>query len=256
MSISSLSPETVMFLFVAALAAGFVDSIAGGGGLIALPALLSTGMPAQLALGTNKLQGTFGAFTASVQYLRHGTVALRDCGTGIVATFVGAAAGTWTVQRLDPVFMRHVIPPLLVVVLLYTLWSKGLGDRECPPRMGTLPFFLVFGVSLGFYDGFFGPGTGSFWTAACCLFLGADMRRASGITRVMNFVSNVVSLALFLMGGQVLVAVGLIMALGQVIGARVGSGMAIQRGASFIRPVFALVVAATIGRLVYLNYVR
>lgn len=256
MFVSSPSPETVAFLFVAALVAGFVDSIAGGGGLIALPALLSTGMPPQLALGTNKFQGSFGTFTASIQYLKRGTVAFRDCVPGIVATFVGAAAGTWTVQRLDPAFIRHIIPPLLVVVLIYTIRARGLGDTERPVRMGRIPFFVVFGLSLGFYDGFFGPGTGSFWTAACCLLLGADMRRAAGITRVMNFTSNIVSLTLFLLGGHVIVVVGLVMAAGQVIGAHVGSGMAIQRGASFIRPVFAVVVAATIGRLVYLNYVR
>ena len=122
--------------------------------------------------------------------------------------------------------------------------------------MGNGVFFLLFGTTLGFYDGFFGPGTGSFWTAALLVFMGHDMTQAAGTTRVMNFTSNIVALGVFMLGGNVLYAAGICMALGQIIGARLGSQLAIQNGARFIRPIFLSVVFLTIARLGYLNYVE
>lgn len=241
-------------LFATGLSAGFVDSIAGGGGLIALPALLAVGLPPAVALGTNKFQGSFGTLSASYNFIRKGRVKLRECAFGILMTLLGAAAGTWTVQRLDPAFLTYLVPVLLLLVLIYTIFSGSVGDESRPPRMGRRSFFTLFGLTLGFYDGFFGPGTGSFWTAGCCLFIGCSLTRAAGITRVMNFTSNIVSLILFIIGGHVLFGVGLCMATGQLIGARIGSGLAIQNGARFIRPIFITVVAVTIARLVYAAY--
>ncbi|MCA1793094.1 MAG: TSUP family transporter, partial [Desulfobacteraceae bacterium] len=122
------------------------------------------------------------------------------------------------------------------------------------PKMGQHLFYVLFGLGLGFYDGFFGPGTGSFWTGALLIFLGLDMTRAVGTTRVMNFVSNVVALAMFIIGGNVLWSAGLAMAAGQIIGARAGSSLAIKRGAGFIRPFFLTMVFLTIVRLIYVTY--
>lgn len=249
-----LTVEVAALLFGTGLAAGFVDSIAGGGGLIALPMLLAVGLPPQTALGTNKLQGSFGTLSASYNFIRKGRVSLRECGFGILMTFLGAGAGTWTVQRLDPAFLIYLVPVLLLLVLIYTIFSRSFGDTARPPRMAPGAFFLLFGFGLGFYDGFFGPGTGAFWTAGCCFFLGLPLTRAAGITRVMNFTSNIVSLTLFILGGNVLFTVGLCMAAGQLIGARVGSGLAIKNGARFIRPIFTAVVAVTIARLAYTAY--
>ncbi|MCP4347564.1 MAG: TSUP family transporter [Desulfobacterales bacterium] len=251
-----ITPEIFAVLFTSGLLAGFIDSVAGGGGLITLPVLLSVGLPPQLALGTNKLQGSFGTLSASYNYIKKGEVKLKDCHIGILYTFIGAAAGSWAVQMLNPLFIKHVIPFLLLFVLFYTLFSPKLGDDDHEPRMKQNMFFLVFGMGLGFYDGFFGPGTGSFWTAVLCIFLGFNMTKASGITRVMNFTSNIVALSLFIIGNNVLYSVGIIMAIGQVIGARIGSNLAIQKGARFIRPVFLTVVLITIVRLVYLNYLQ
>lgn len=249
-----MTMEMIVFLFGAGLAAGFVDSIAGGGGLIALPALLSTGLPPQIALGTNKFQGSFGTLSASYNYIQKGQASLKGAFIGIGCTFIGAAAGAWTVQRLDPGFLRHLVPIMLLLVLIYTLFSGNLGVEEQKPRMNPRAFYLIFGLGLGFYDGFFGPGTGSFWMAGLCAFQGFSMTRSAGCTRIMNFTSNIVSLILFIIGGNVLYSAGICMAIGQFIGARIGSSLAIQKGARFIRPVFLVVVAVTIGRLVYLNY--
>jgi uncharacterized protein len=249
-----ITPGTLALLFATGLVAGFVDSIAGGGGLVTLPALLAAGLPPQVALGTNKLQGSFGTLSSSYNYIRKGGVNLRACLIGIAFTLIGAMAGSWAVQVISPGFMKHVIPMLLLLVLLYTLFSPGLGFEDRQPMMKSAIFFPIFGFILGFYDGFFGPGTGSFWTAALCVFLGMNMAKAAGVTRVMNFTSNIVALSLFIVGHNVLYQVGLVMALGQIIGARLGSNLAIKKGAGFIRPIFLTVVLLTIARLVYQNY--
>jgi uncharacterized membrane protein YfcA len=241
-------------LFLTGLTAGFVDSIAGGGGLIALPAILSAGVPPHLALGTNKLQGSFGTLAASVHFIRKGAVNLKDILPGIGFTFTGAVAGSWAIQRIHAGFLKPLIPFMLLLVFVYTLRAKDLGRSPIPPKMGRPLFFMIFGLGLGFYDGFFGPGTGSFWTGALLVFLGMDMTSSTGTTRIMNFTSNGVALCVFIIGGNVLWQVGLTMAAGQVIGARIGSGMAIRRGAAFIRPIFLTMVFLTILRLIYTGF--
>ncbi len=241
-------------LFLTGLCAGFVDSIAGGGGLISLPMLLSVGLPPTLALGTNKLQGSFGSFSASWNFIRTGVVKMDESLYGIGFTLMGAAIGAFAIQQIQAGFIRHIIPGLLLFVFFYTLFSKNLGRAARDPKMGKNQFFMIFGLILGFYDGFFGPGTGSFWTGAMLILLGLDMTAASGTTRIMNFTSNIVALSVFIIGGNVLYPAGLTMAAGQIIGARIGSGMAIKRGAAFIRPIFLTMVFLTIVRLIYKNY--
>jgi uncharacterized membrane protein YfcA len=251
-----LSIELFVLLFGFGFLAGFVDSIAGGGGLISLPVLLSVGLPPQTALGTNKLQGSFGAFSAAYNYVRKGKMPFRELLPGIGFTFLGALIGAWAIQQADPSFLKHLIPVLLFVVFCYTLISPRLGFEPRPAIVSTGVFFILFGTILGFYDGFFGPGTGSFWTAAILLFLGCEMTPATGYTKVMNFTSNIVALGVFLAGANVCFSMGLSMAAGQFIGARVGSNLAIKNGARFIRPFFLIVVFVTLLRMIYVNYLR
>jgi uncharacterized protein len=250
----TLSVSSLILLFFTGLVAGFVDSIAGGGGLISLPVLLSVGIPPQLALGTNKLQGSFGTLSAAITFIRKGTVRLDENVHGIVFTFMGAVLGAWSIQQIDAGFIRHIIPVLLLFVFFYTLFTRDLGTRVSRPKMAEPLFFTLFGLGLGFYDGFFGPGTGSFWTGGLLILMGMDMTKAAGTTRIMNFTSNIVALSLFIIGKNVLYSAGLCMAAGQIIGARAGSGMAIKRGASFIRPIFLTMVFLTIVRLIIVNY--
>jgi uncharacterized membrane protein YfcA len=247
-------PLLLSILFVTGLIAGLVDSIAGGGGLITIPVLLGIGLPPQAALGTNKLQACFGSGSAMLTFIRSRTVRLHDCGTGIAFTALGAILGSYAIQLLDPGFLRLMIPWLLIAIVVYTLLTPRLGQEDIHPPMQTGPFFLTAGLSLGFYDGFFGPGTGSFWVMALILGLGFNMTKATGYTKVMNFTSNFAALVLFLAGGNVLWREGLVMGCGQFIGARIGSRMVIRRGTGFIRPVFITMVLLITARLIWQNY--
>jgi uncharacterized protein len=249
-----LNPWHFPLLFGTGLAAGFVDSIAGGGGLITLPVLLSLGLGPPEALATNKLQATFGSGSAAWHYAEAKTVPLRDCARGFVLSLLGAALGTLAVQQLDPSFLKRIIPLLLIAVAVYTLLKPQLGATDLHPRMSRGWFDLVFGLGIGFYDGFFGPGTGTFWTMAFMLGLGFNLTRATGYTKVMNFASNLSSLALFLLAGRVFFGAGLVMGVGQLLGARLGSRMVIRKGTSFIRPVFITVVLALTLKLLWDDY--
>jgi uncharacterized membrane protein YfcA len=243
-------------LFLTGLVAGFVDSIAGGGGLIALPVLLSCGLEPRHALGTSKLQATFGSGSAAWHYARAGTVDLKDCTRGFVLCIVGAALGTLSVQQLDPSFLKRAIPILLVTVALYSLLRPELGAVDLHARMGRAAFDVTFVLFIAVYDGFFGPGAGTFWTMAFVLVMGFNLTRATGYTKVMNFGSNLSSLTFFLAAGQVVFPAGLAMGAGQLLGARLGSRMVVRRGTKFIRPVFISMVLVLTAKLLYDAYVK
>jgi len=247
---------TLILLFLAGLVAGFVDAIAGGGGLITVPALLWAGLPPSLALGTNKFQASCGTALATWRYAQAGLFRGLDLRVGLVATFLAAMAGAFAVTRLSADFLRAVIPFLLVGIALYTWLRPALGTQEHPPRMPWTPFAVLFGLLLGFYDGFFGPGTGSFWMMACVLIMGTELRRATAYTKAMNLMSNLASLAIFIATGHVHYTVGLTMAAGQLLGARLGSGLVIGSGARIIRPVLIVVVLALAAKLIVDNFRR
>lgn len=242
------------FLFAVGLGAGLIDSMAGGGGLITIPALLGMGMPPQTALGTNKLQGAFGSGSAMLHFARAGAVNLRECAAGVLWTALGAAAGALAVQRLDATLLRAAIPFLLIAIAAVMLLVPRLGRDDARQRMGTKTFFLAAGLSIGFYDGFFGPGTGTFWAMAFVLLLGFNLARATAYTKVMNFTSNLVALVFFQVNGFVSLPEGIVMGLGQVAGARIGARLVITRGSRFIRPVFIAVVIAISAKLLWQNF--
>ena len=238
-------------LFAGGAVAGWVDSIAGGGGLLTIPLLLWVGLPAQVALGTNKFQSSFGSFTAAYHYTRTGVVLPSDALPGILFTLAGAAMGSVAVQLISGAVMNGVIPFLLLAIALYLLFTPSLGEGTGVPNFSRGIFYALFGLSLGFYDGFFGPGVGSFWAIAFVLGLGFDLRTATGYTKVMNFTSNIVSFFLFLAGGQVLVGAGFAMGAGEIFGAAIGSRMVVRRGVRFIRPIFVTMAVLTALKLLY-----
>jgi hypothetical protein len=238
-------------LFGTAFLAGWVDSIAGGGGMVTIPVLLAVGLPPQMVLGTNKLQASFGSFTATLHYARKDVLQFRDAWWGVVCTLAGSAAGTYAVQQLNPAILNLVIPVLLLGIAVLMLFTPSLGSDVRKARMSSGMFYLIAGLVLGFYDGFFGPGVGTFWAIAFVVALGFDLTKATGYTKLMNFTSNVVSLIVFLLGGHVLFAVGLLMGVAQVLGARLGAGMVVTRGTRFVRPVFIAVVVLMTSKLLW-----
>ncbi|MFI5355757.1 MAG: TSUP family transporter [Opitutales bacterium] len=251
-----MSPWLYPMLFLTGLVAGTVDAMAGGGGIITVPVLLNLGLPVPLALGTNKLQASFGSVSAAWHYTRQGVVDLRACRLGIALTAIGAVLGALTVQALDARLLEMLIPWLLGAIFLYTWFRPAVGQQDHPPRLPWSGFFTAFGLGLGFYDGFFGPGTGSFWTIALIALQGQNFVKATGATKVMNATSNVASLLLFLLHGSVLLSAGLTMGAGQLVGAKLGSGWVVKKGARFVRPVFLTMVALTLARLVWLAATR
>lgn len=236
--------------------AGFIDAIAGGGGIITIPVLLASGLPPHIALATNKLQGTFGSGMASINFIRKGFISWNEVLLGVFYTFVGAAIGTYAVLLIDASLLAKAIPVMLLGIFLYTLFSPKFGESDRASKMGNHLFFLVFGVGLGFYDGFFGPGTGTFWTIALVALLGLNLKKATAQTKVMNFTSNIVSLAVFLWSGNVIFTIGLLMGFGQLVGAYIGSNMVIKKEVKFIRAFFLTMVALTLLKLAYSSYIQ
>ncbi|WP_242521554.1 TSUP family transporter [Motiliproteus sp. SC1-56] len=231
-----LTLELVLMLAFAGLVAGCIDAIAGGGGMIALPMLLFAGLSPAQALATNKLQGSFGTFSASLYFIRRGLVQPRRIWPMVLCTFAGAALGTILVQMLDPSFLTAVIPLLLILIALYFLFSPQVGEEDVQRRIGEWTFALTVGFGVGFYDGFFGPGTGSFFAIAFVSLLGFGLTKATAHTKVLNLTSNLASLLFFIAGGQVVWTLGLVMAAGQLIGGRLGASLVVLKGSRLIRP--------------------
>lgn len=231
-------------LFGVAAIAGCVDTIAGGGGLITLPTLLMVGVPPAAALATNKLQGTGGSLTASLYFLRRGSVRLRENTFAIGMTFLGSVVGSWLVLTLDASALARIIPFLLIAIGSYFALSPQLGAVDSHRRISPKAFAGLAAPLLGFYDGFFGPGTGMFMAVAFVDLCGYNLTKATAHTKLLNFTSNVAALLYFLLFGTIYWSVGLAMLGGQLLGAYLGARLVFARGASLIRPVVTAVCFA------------
>lgn len=246
-----LGVDVLAILFCVALAAGFIDAIAGGGGMLTVPALLSVGIPPAQALATNKLQSSFGSFSASWYFVRNGFVNLKQMRLAIACTFAGSAIGAILVQHIDASVLTSLIPILLVCISLYFLFSPniGAGAGGGTPKLSEAAFAFSVGTSIGFYDGFFGPGTGSFFTICFVVIAQLGLVEATARTKILNFTSNIAALILFILAGLPIWKVGLIMAAGGFIGARLGAHIVISKGQRFIRP---MVVVMSMGMAIKL----
>ncbi len=245
----ALGADWLAILILGGLAAGLIDSIAGGGGLITLPLLLWAGLPPVAALATNKLQGSVGTLTATLNFLHKGHLDWRLAAPPVFCAFVGSLAGAAAVQRLDPESLRRLLPLLLLGFALFFLLSPRLSDRDARARVGAPLFALIVGLGVGFYDGFFGPGAGMFFVIGCVLLLGLRASRATALTKAMNFASNGAALLGFALAGQVLWPIGLAMGIGQSIGAWIGSHLVMRNGAAIVRPALVLVAITMALRL-------
>ncbi len=249
-----LELSTLLVLSLCSIIAGFIDSIAGGGGLLTIPALLSVGIPPAQALATNKLQSSFGSFSASFYFLRRGYIDLKLIRNAILFTFIGSACGTLLVQQIDPSSLKQAIPFMLIGFALYFIFSPHIGDEDRQQRMNFFLFSLLVGLVVGFYDGFFGPGTGSFLAISFVALAGFNLAKATAYSKLLNFTSNIASLIFFMLGGKILWQVGLIMGVGQFIGARLGSKMVVSKGSKIIRPLLVVMSLVMSARLLWQHY--
>ena len=250
----NISIEIILFLGIVATLAGFIDAIAGGGGLLTVPALLWVGIPPLNALATNKLQGCFGTATASVNFWRKGLLPINQLKTPIVMTFLGAICGTWLVQTVSSNSLNAIIPWLLISFALFFAFSPRASDLDRQARLSIGAFSISACSLIGLYDGFFGPGTGSFFMLAVILLLGFNITKATATTKLLNFTSNIASLLFFALGGHVLWLTGLVMGVGQRIGAWLGSQLAIKHGGKIIKPFLVLSSVALSIKLLLNHY--
>jgi uncharacterized membrane protein YfcA len=250
----------LVLVSLASLLAGFVDAIVGGGGLILVPALFAvfpTTHPATL-FGINKSASVWGTGMAAVQFSRRVQMRWRAILPAAAAGFAGSLAGAWTVTAVSPQFLRKLLPLVLVGVLLYTLARKDLGRDHAPRLQGTTEAWAAgaIGLVLGFYDGFFGPGTGSFFVFLFVRALGYDFLNASASAKVLNTATNLAALLLFAIKGHVWWHFALALAVANVLGSIAGTHLALKHGAGFVRGVFILVVAALILKTGYDAFLR
>lgn len=222
-----LSLHLIALLTSVAFVAGFIDAMAGGGGLLTVPALLSAGLPPALAIGTNKLQSSTGTCSAFIAFARKGQIDFRRFVAPALGAVVGGAMGALTLQVLDPGFLAGVIPLLLVAMAGYFLLAPRMSEADRHGRLG--PRGLVpFALAIGFYDGFFGPGTGSFFTTVLVTLGGMGLVRAIAHAKFLNFLTNIGSLVAMVLGGKVLWALGLAMAVGSIAGNQLGAHAAMR----------------------------
>ena len=245
-----IEPWVYPILTAVAVLTGFIDSIAGGGGLIMMPALLFAGVPPLGALATNKLQSMFGTATAFANYTRKGLIDWRSNWLTVAMVFVAAGVGVIVVQSVDSKALALVIPLLLMAVALYVLVSPRMSDEDAHQRISARAYSPI-GAAIGFYDGFFGPGTGSFFTTSLVALRGLGLTRATALTKLFNLTSNIAAVLLFAIGGQMYWILGFCMAAGAMLGGWVGSHTAMRFGAQVIRPLLVILSLALTARLLW-----
>lgn len=246
-----LTTQLISILFFVALMAGFIDAMAGGGGLLTIPALLLTGMNPVAVLATNKLQACAGSFSASVTMIKKGLIHPKMMKIALLFAFVGSGVGTILVQLSPPEFLQKALPFVIGAVGIYTLFSPNLGKLEATPKMSQKLYERTIAPLIGLYDGYFGPGTGTFFSLSQVVLRGRDLVQATARAKLLNFATNIASLIFFILGGQVVWVVGLVMMAGQLVGAYLGSHMVVKGGAKFIRPVIVVVCFCMVAKLVW-----
>ncbi|MBD0414977.1 TSUP family transporter [Oryzicola mucosus] len=239
-----LATETILLLALAAFAAGFIDAIAGGGGLITIPALLLAGFPPVTALGTNKLQGLFGSTSATIAYASKGHVDLRAQFPSAALALAGSVFGALLATVLPGDILELFLPVLLVAIALYFALKPNMGDVDRARRLSPFLFGLLVVPAIGFYDGVFGPGTGSFFMLAFVTLAGYGVLKATAHTKLLNCASNLGAFVVFALAGGVMWKIGIMMGICQFIGARVGASLAIRIGSRLIKPLLVVTCLA------------
>ncbi len=246
--------QTLLIVCPLVFLAGLVDSVAGGGGLISLPAYLLAGLPPHLATATNKCSSTFGTILTTVRFLRHGHVHAVSAGLSVVFSLVGSWLGARLNMVLPEVYLYWFLLGSLPVIAVVIILKRDLGAENRMDSLSTRALLVrcaAIALVIGAYDGFFGPGTGTFLVLALTGLCGFDLLTASGNAKVMNLTSNIAAFVTFAFSGNILWALGIPAALFGIAGQYVGSGLALKNGAKVIRPMFLLVLVLLLGTVVY-----
>lgn len=227
------------------LIAGFADSVAGGGGTISVPFAMLSGLPIHTVYGTNKFAMAFGTFISTVKYGKNKVICWRNALIAAAGAIGGSAFGARLTLMLSEKYLSYCLMVLLPAAALFLCFNKGFGENPVPKGYSPLKegiISLLIGAGVGTYDGFFGPGAGTFYMALFCTLLGMDLLRANGSSKVINLASNIGALVTFALNGRVFFAVGIPAAICAILGNYIGSSMAIKNGAKFIRPVMAIMI--------------
>tara|TARA_Y100000741_G_C18189551_1_gene532909 strand:+ start:313 stop:1062 length:750 start_codon:yes stop_codon:yes gene_type:complete len=227
-----------IILFSVALLASAIDAIAGGGGLLVVPTMLLLGMNPLTALGTNKLQSCFGTATSSLNYYKNNLLKEKNIKLLIVLSFFGSFIGTLLVSQLSNEILNNIIPILLISAAIFLIFNKN--TQKAPNNLFSI-LFIPFILFIGFYDGFFGPGTGTFFVITFLIFKKRNLMEATAATKLLNFSSNFASFLVFSFKGYIIWQLGLIMAVAQILGAYLGSKLAISNGEKFVRPIIVFI---------------
>ena len=244
--------EMLLFICIMGFFSAFIDAVVGGGGLISIPALMMTGLPLLEVLGTNKAAAVMGACTSFISFIKSGKVDMKLIRLLFPITLLGSAVGVLVVRQVPPDFLRPLVVVMLALVLLYSIFRRDWG-RENKYRGMTRRVLLlstVVAFTFGFYDGFFGPGTGSFMLFAFLL-VGFDFLGAAANARALNFASNLAAVMLFAYFGLVDFTYAIPMGISMIVGAWCGARLAIKKGSSYVRPLFIAVTTVLIGKQLF-----
>ncbi len=249
-----LTLQAYLIVLPAVFLAGLIDSIAGGGGILSVPAYMAAGLPPHFVLGNNKFSSSFGTLFATLRYHQHGLIDVRVAMLSALFALGGSFLGASAVLLLRPDFLRWLLILLIPLVAVFTLAHRSLGlsnrSGDLPGRR-KYPLAAVVSLLIGFYDGFFGPGTGTFLILFYTLALKYDFVTANANTKVVNLASNIAAVVTFVAGGKVLFAMGVPAAIAGIAGNLLGAKMVIQRGVSIIRPVFILTLLLLFAKVLY-----
>lgn len=247
--------ETLLFLFFAAALAGFMDTLAGGGGLITIPALVVSGVPPLAALGTNKLQASFGSGTSSFLLFKREKINWQELRPMMLAAFIGAVVGTVIVQFIDAKVLGFMIPLVLVIIAVYFIAAPYLKLESAEPRMSASVYQKTVLPVIGVYDGMFGPGTGSFLAAAGVSLRGLELISATAMAKPLNFATNIASLIVFIFAGQIIWIAGMVMIVGQILGAWMGSHYLYKVNPKILRIIIVIICLVMLTQYVFKHLV-
>jgi uncharacterized membrane protein YfcA len=247
--------ETLLFLFFAAAVAGFMDTLAGGGGLITIPALVVSGVPPLAALGTNKLQSSCGSGTASFLMLKRKKILWGDIKPLMLMAFLGSISGSILVQFINAKILSFIIPLVLLIIAVYFISAPYFKVESDKPRVSERSYKNLVIPGIGIYDGMFGPGTGSFLAAAGAGLRALELIKATATAKPLNFATNIAALLVFIAAGQVIWTAGITMIVGQILGAWIGSHYLFKVNPKILRMLIVTICLIMLGQYGYNNFI-